>query len=535
MDSPDTDLSAGLRNAVQQDPPRIPHPIPSSPYFPETTVAALAAVIALCLVFLLTSLHRLNHTDLWGHLCYGRLIMSQGLPSSDPFSAETALPAADFVNVPWLAQIAGFLTWKWLGYEGLVLGHATLAALSSGLLMWAIRLRGVELRFAILGTVLSYMVALPQVGTIRPQLFGTVAFPLVLAATSLVPQRRHPCLWLPLLFVVWANLHGSFALGLAALGICALGDSWDAWREKGWAAALADTRTRHRWLLAVACGVAACVNPLGPFLLWKVACFGFSPALENITEWQPLVIKSLGGALFFLSVLLTAWILRRSQRRLNTYEVLLLFVFALLALLSMRMLAWWALIWPWVVMCRVPRRLTSTSVPDQNYPVASRNTMRTLFALACVFVTLLWSPPSQAIISGQQRGIGAITVDNTPLYVADRIAQQGDKGNLICPLDWADYILWKSGISLRPLVYSHVHLVSQHVWDDYLLILSGDPNWLSLVDHYQLNYLLLSRERNQMLRRSIEHHPRAEIIYQDQRSLLVRMTAAAPVDTVRNE
>ncbi len=104
MDSPDTDLSAGLRNAVQQDPPRIPHPIPSSPYFPETTVAALAAVIALCLVFLLTSRHRLNHTDLWGHLCYGRLIMSQGLPSSDPFSAETALPAADFVNVVELFQ-----------------------------------------------------------------------------------------------------------------------------------------------------------------------------------------------------------------------------------------------------------------------------------------------------------------------------------------------------------------------------------------------------------------------------------------------
>ncbi|MBI86212.1 MAG: hypothetical protein CMJ81_23700 [Planctomycetaceae bacterium] len=492
-------------------------------------------MITLCLVFLLTSLHRLNHTDLWGHLCYGRLIMSQGLPSSDPFSAETALPAADFVNVPWLAQIAGFLTWKWLGYEGLVLGHASLAVLSSGLLMWAIRLRGVELRFAILGTVLSYMVALPQVGTIRPQLFGTVAFPLVLAAISLVPHRRHPCLWLPLLFVVWANLHGSFALGLTALGICALGDSWDAWRENGWAAVLVDERTRHRWLLAVACGVAACVNPLGPFLLWKVAYFGFSPALENITEWQPLVIKSLGGALFFLSVLLTAWILRRSQRRLNTYEVLLLFLFALLTLLSMRMLAWWALIWPWVVMCRVPHRLTSTPVPDQSYPMASRNTMRTLFALVCVFVTLLWSPPSQAVISGQQRGIGAITVDNTPLYVADRIAQQGDKGNLICPLDWADYILWKSDTSLRPLVYSHVHLVSQQVWDDYLQILSGDPNWLSLVDHYQLNYLLLSRERNQMLRRSVERHPRAEIIYQDQRSLLVRMTAAAPVATARNK
>ena len=46
--------------------------------------------------------------------------------------------------------------------------------------------------------------------------------------------------------------------------------------------------------------IASCLNPAGPQLLVQVASFGGNPALEKIVEWGPLVIKSLGGVLFFV-------------------------------------------------------------------------------------------------------------------------------------------------------------------------------------------------------------------------------------------
>ena len=512
------------------DRPPVPRPIPASDYFPQTTPWGLAAVVLLCGIFLCTSFHRLNHTDLWGHLCFGRWLVENGpLPEVDPFSATTPHKTAPLVNVPWLAQMIGYGVLRYLGLEGLVLGHAALAMLSCAVLIFATRCRGVHPIWAVGAGAVCYLIALPIIGTIRPQLAGLLGFPFVLVACALVRDKNHPFLWLPIVFALWANLHGSFVLGLALLGICAVGDSWDAMREiKGESAVWSLREIRRRWSLLLLCTIAACLNPQGPRLLLLVASFGGNPALADITEWRQLVIKSLGGTLFFSSLVLTALVIRYSKLRFLAYEVLLLVAFGALALMSMRMLAWWAMVWPWVLLRHVSSlwQPTGDCGEDSAYPTASRNTMRTLYALACVFITVLWAPPSQGLLHSTPRGIGTITSSDTPLYVADEMRRRRVRGRIFCPLDWGDFLIWRTHAAVKPLVYSHVHLVAPSVWTDYLLIYQGVSNWLELADRYQLDYLVLSRQRNGRLRRSIERHPRAEILYQDQQSLLVGILPA---------
>jgi len=68
-----------------------------SEYFPNATRGHVAIVAAVCGVFLLTSFNRLNHTDLWGHLAFGRYIVEHGaVPTGDPFSAPDD-PLASFL------------------------------------------------------------------------------------------------------------------------------------------------------------------------------------------------------------------------------------------------------------------------------------------------------------------------------------------------------------------------------------------------------------------------------------------------------
>ena len=81
---------------------------------------------------------------------------------------------------------------------------------------------------AVTAAVTAYLLALPITGTIRPQLFGMLGFAATLWAIARLPSRKHPLAWLPALFALWANLHGSFAMGLVALGCYCLGHTWIA-------------------------------------------------------------------------------------------------------------------------------------------------------------------------------------------------------------------------------------------------------------------------------------------------------------------
>ena len=66
----------------------------------------LVAVIVLGLIFMFTGFNRLNHTDLWGHLNFGRwMAANHALPTADPFAAQPA--ATPVLQAAWLSQWLG--------------------------------------------------------------------------------------------------------------------------------------------------------------------------------------------------------------------------------------------------------------------------------------------------------------------------------------------------------------------------------------------------------------------------------------------
>jgi len=468
---------------------------------------AVAAVVALSAIFLVTSFNRLNHTDLWGHLSFGRWIVEHGtLPGSDPFRCFA--PTEHFLNAPWLSQVLGYGWHRAFGLEGLVLAHAALITLTAMGLMLALRGRRVSLGWAVAAAVTAYLLALPITGTIRPQLFGMLGFAATLWAIARLPSRNHPLAWLPVLFALWANLHGSFAMGLAVLGCYCLGHTWIIAQTADRPVDLPRDRTvRRAWLALLLAVAATCLNPAGPRLLLAVAGFAGNGNLEGISEWRPMTLGSLSGGLFFASLLVTAVLLRWSPRRVAPTEVLLTLVFALASLVAIRMLVWWALVWPWVVAPHAAAR--------------AARARRMLLAAAICFATLWWSPPIFGAFSGRSRPDDAVLSANTPKRLAEEIKSRDLQGRAFAPLDWADYLVWHSGAKVEPLVYSHVHLTGPKVWRDYLCIRAGNPAWLDVADQYGLDYLVIDRARNGRLAASATSHPRCRVLYEDRQGLLV--------------
>ncbi|MGD0898710.1 MAG: hypothetical protein ABR915_12810 [Thermoguttaceae bacterium] len=503
-------------------------PVISESWIPRTSRGGLALALVLLAAWFATGANRLNHTDLWGHLSFGRwMVEHRALPQSDPFRsfADSEL----FLNVPWLSQILGYLWYRALGAEGMVLAHALLMTLTAGGLALAVMGRGVSAAWAAAAAAAAYLLCLPIVGTMRPQVLGMAAFVGTLWAIAQLPRRRHPLFWLPILFALWANLHGSFLMGLTALAGFAAGSTWDTWRERrNLRATWKQPVVAHAWLALLLCVLGTCLNPLGVRLFPAVASFARTANLAGISEWRPTEASSLTGVLLMVSLVATVALVCCSPRRLTAWEALLLLGFGYLATTSIRMLVWWGLFWPWyaaphaAAICRSlwPARAADSPHPPEAVTAARR---RTLLVAVLVVLTATWSPSSSAVLGGRHRPNPSVFSPDTPYLVAEELASRGITGRIVAPMDWADYLIWRTGGAVEPLVYTHVHLSGPNLWEDFLHVQSAEAGWLELVDRYGLRYLVVSRARQPGQQLAIAREPRCRIRYEDPQALLVEI------------
>jgi hypothetical protein len=510
----------------------------TSPYFPNTSSAGLYAVIALAVIFTLTSFNRLNHTDLWGHLDFGRWIVeNRSLPATDPFAIAPA--ERPVLNYAWLSQLLGYEIQTRFGNEGLVFGHALLTTLTAGVLMLAVIRKGVPPIWAWVAAAAFFVLDLPILGTIRPQLFGQLGGALVLLACADLPKKRHPLVWLPMVAACWANLHGTILMGLAMLSCYAAGMTWTVLQEteRDFAKTMRDARFQRAWLALVVTIGGACLNPYGPTLFPKIIFFGEHATLSFISEWRALSPNSLTGGLMIVSCLITAGLMKYGVKKWDLGELAMLALFGLATISAIRMLAWWALAWPVVVIpyaaaawSHYRKQASNAPSPDEaDEPTA----MRTLLACGVAFMAAIFAPPTFSLIAGSSRGEVPITVSETPVYIADEVERRQLVGNFAAPMDWSDYLIWKSNARLKPMIYGHIHLARLETFQDYQKVFSGDELWLQMLSNQKVRYLFVSKDRNQELAKRVLVEERsglgrATILYQDQRCILAEIAPAKP-------
>jgi len=288
------------------------------------TLAGVAGGAAVVLGVLIGT-QALRDNSFLTHLATGRLLLDQGVPSVDPYSATAA-------GEPWVVQ-SWLASWLYgvadvaAGGIGLrVLFGLTTGALA--LLVWRLTrpADGVIARIAIAGGVLLLGA---EMWSERPLLFGLIGMALVLLAADgrLAPAWLVPTFWL------WVNTHGSFPLGLAALAVLWLGSTLDARRTAARGGAIERTAFGYALLGTV----AGAVSPVGLKLLsFPVALLSRSETLSEIAEWNSPDFGQLGPRLFLGLVLLAIVAVARTGSRRDA----LLVAFALgLALVAGRNVA----------------------------------------------------------------------------------------------------------------------------------------------------------------------------------------------------
>lgn len=324
----------------------------------------VAACAWFCFLFLYFNYIPLFHSDLWGHVHYGKWMLEhRQLVDQDPF-----MPFAQGMhsaNNAWLSQVIMAQLHAWGGPHylsnlfavvvvGAYLVHARTFYLLTG-----------RLGLAVLGTVLLLLIGWSRHAIIRPEIFGNLSFAILLWLTvtgSDLPwsvrgkQSREDGesleslgfawrLWIgaPLLMFAWVNLHGSFAVGLVFLACNTVAVTIEeAWRTKSFLG-LMQSRRFQRWaILLQLCVAATLINPYGLNMLLETWRFGKNPNLKDVLEWYPLKLIDMEGIQFGLSAVLLVVALRWSRLRISIADVLLYTVFLVAMAPTIRMIAWFA-------------------------------------------------------------------------------------------------------------------------------------------------------------------------------------------------
>ena len=163
--------------------------------------------------------------DMWWHLSVGDWIVhNHAFPHNGIFSRTAADRA--WMAYSWGYEVLLSRAYDWLGFIGMGLyGTALTIAVAVAVFVMLYRISG---RFWIAWT-LSIIVDAAFLFNIapRPVFFSVVLFSITL--TLLFEAQRsaqvRPLYWLPLVFLIWANIHIQFIYGLAALGLFA-GINW---------------------------------------------------------------------------------------------------------------------------------------------------------------------------------------------------------------------------------------------------------------------------------------------------------------------
>ncbi|RME90766.1 MAG: hypothetical protein D6770_01750 [Anaerolineae bacterium] len=310
-------------------------PVPNEALKART--ARFVRVVTLLLVFLILSRPPAD-PDMWWHLSAGKEMLARGeILTHDVFSYTRA--GATWVNAFWLSDLAMALIHRYGGFFALALTVALWGVLTLNLL-YARQAGPPLLRAAV--TLLAALTLSPF-WTPRPQLASFFLLAVldgwVARRDGLSPRAR----WtLPLLFVLWANLHGGFIWGILLLIAEAVGAAGDYLLSPGEADPSLLRRARDLALVTLLSWLAVLLNPNGA-ALWRLPFQQVSVSLE-IQEWHSPDFHRLDLHFMLWMLFLYVVALGFSGRRPRLGEMFKVLGFAYLAFYAVRAVAPYALV-----------------------------------------------------------------------------------------------------------------------------------------------------------------------------------------------
>ncbi|MEJ5328532.1 MAG: hypothetical protein WHT07_00065 [Desulfobaccales bacterium] len=434
--------------------------------------------------------------DLWGFLAFGRLFWnSPSFPYEDVFSFTPTLKP--WVYHEWLSGVIFYPIYQAFGAAGLHILKYAVGLTTIWFLYRTAVLRGAHP----LAVVVLFLPILPLFrafyNPVRPQVFTFlfVAIFLYLLERARLLGQYWPLVWVPVIMVPWANLHGGFVAGLGLLLLYAVGEALS--RRVFWP-----------YVLALGAGIlATLINPYG-LQYWHYMADALAMPRPMITEWMSMFhyanyVKketSLWHAvsfpiLFFALMAFSGFLMWRSRWREFTPSIVLA-VGLILAVKHVRhFILFYCFILAYLPICFKPYVEDLSSRPGLQDLWRKTLVRQGCFALILVVTVTLATtfirqgPWALTFPSYSQKGKTGMYY---PLDIFDYLEREQLSGKLLVEFVWGEYVLWRFHPRITVALDGRFETVyPPEVVNDYFAFYSGLPGWERFLEKYRPDFILI--------------------------------------------
>jgi len=490
------------------------------------------------LIFIFTGMHGaktlLGDGDTGWHLRTGEWILSHGrVPDKDLFSFTKT--GQTWFAWEWLWDVIfAWLHQHW-GMATVVVGSALVIALTSALIFrLAFRKSGnpliaIALTFLAVASSSIHFLARPHLFT----LLFTVVFYTILER---VREKRSARLlwWLPVMTVLWTNLHGGWFVGIVLIGLYGAGELAGGLCGGGpgaWRAAV--KRTLPYAGIATLCLAASLIGPYTYHLhahIWEYLTDSFMR--EHNQEMLPLNLLNPAARYMEILLLLAGaacfWHLRRKRFT----ECLLLVFFAHIGLVAARNIPIFGIVAAPVLALAVAEWFQAL----ENAPVSGwlrslarglRSKGDSMAGMEGLWRTHLVSVGAMALVtailyapSPPENFRARFDGKEFPVKALASLGGPETQGRIFTSDQWGDYLIYNLYPGSRVFIDGRSDFYGSKFVEKYLAIITVNYNWQRYLNEYGVDTVLLPTDAP--LAGALKESSRWHVVYDDGDAIIFR-------------
>jgi hypothetical protein len=459
----------------------------------------LLLLVILSIAFLLP----VEPNDYWWYVRIGQDTLQAGaIPTVDSLSYTQA--GQPVIYHSWLSAVF-FATLNSLGGVSLtVLMRGLALALVYGLIYRTARQAGAGIKTTSLVSLLAAL-ATSNNWSVRPQMFTYALFAaVVLILLRWTKRGSTRSVWLlPLISLLWVNLHGSFVMLFLLAGSALVFGKGD----------------RHKLGIALVLSLlATLLNPRG-LAAWQYVLLSLTtPSSQNFSmEWSPPLNIGWQMNLFFGWLLLFIPLVAISPRKLTGQEWSWLLGFGWLALSGQRYVIWFVFILSVLSACLLTSLLEWLN--SRRQPKPTQAGIKAVNISLGILFTLL----PLALLPGLRAAWWADSpppLVDTPVQAVGWLEENPDiPGPLWSEVGFSSYLEY--ALPARQVWNdTRFEVYPSEQWERYKTVNSASWNWQAILDEEGVNLLLVSRKKQAPLLAALQGSPNWVLLHADEVAVL---------------
>ncbi len=262
--------------------------------------------------------------DFGWHYRTGEFIVAHGIPRTDLYSYT--MSDFPYIEHEWLTDVGMYILYQTIGWYGLALVY-TIFTLSTLLILFQQTRSWISL-ISILFTGEIFILQ----GGIRDQVIPWLFVALIIWICSTRQLWEHVRYIIPIIIMLWVNIHGSFPFGIGITAIYVVVHCIKT-RRIDW----------QDIAVLILCGIATLINPYMWQIWEEIWREQFNTSWHwSIQEWQPAFFTASYSFCFFFPIsLVFSWLYKK---KFSLFSLVLYGVSLLMALSITRHIPLWAII-----------------------------------------------------------------------------------------------------------------------------------------------------------------------------------------------